>query len=210
MIGNFSTQKYNCENQKIWYDERDNDRREVRSVSVSDSSGKKSRGRPKGQPKKAYTVRLDSVLADVLDEYTKLVLNAYPTGSASEVYEAIFHQFFFATTTDSVKYSSKSRELSARPARDILSYLLTYLYDRELAEEERWFFMHDLPTDEDVQRLISDRDRVQEPQAAAKELRLRQLRQYRAAWTEEDQAKHDAEVRRIAAMLATTEQEEKK
>jgi hypothetical protein len=177
-------------------------------MKTTEESGKKARGRPRGSPKKAYTVRLDSVLAGVLDEYTSLALKTNPWGNASEVYEAIFHQFFFVTQEDTAKYSSKSRELSARPAIDILSYLVDYMHDRELAEEERWFFMHDLPTEEDVQRLISDRASRREAQAVTKELRLKHLRQHRASWSEEDQATLEAEMRAITQRIITANESE--
>jgi hypothetical protein len=170
----------------------------------------KARGRPRGRPKKAYTVRLDSVLADVLDMFTSIMLEARPTSSAAEVHEAIFHQFFFVTEADTAKYASKSRVLSARPARDILAYLDQYLGDRELAEEERWFFMHDAPTEEDVQRLTSEREKLREIESAAKELRLKQLRQYRASWSEEDQVQFDKDIKRVSSLLNSSNLSEEK
>ena len=170
----------------------------------------KARGRPRGRPKKAYTVRLDSVLADVLDMFTSIMLDAHPTSSAAEVHEAIFHQFFFVTEEDSAKYQEKSRVLSARPARDILSYLDRYLSDRELAEEERWFFMHDAPTEEDVQRYNSEREKLREKESAFKELRLRQLRQYRASWSEEDQVQLDKDMQRVTSFLNSSNLSEEK
>jgi len=150
----------------------------------------KARGRPRGRPKKAYTVRLDSVLA--------------------EVHEAIFHHFFFVTEADSAKYQEKSRVLSARPAIDILSYLVEYVSDRELAEEERWFFMHDAPTEEDVQRVNSEREKLRERDSTAKELRLKQLRQYRASWSEEDQVQLDKEIKRVSSLLNSSNLSEEK
>ena len=170
----------------------------------------KARGRPRGRPKKAYTVRLDSVLADVLDMFTSIMLDAHPTSSAAEVHEAIFHQFFFVTEEDSAKYQEKSRVLSARPARDILSYLDRYLSDRELAEEERWFFMHDAPTEEDVQRYNSEREKLREKESAFKELRLRQLRQYRASWSEEDQVQLEKDIKRVTSFLNSSNVSEEK
>jgi hypothetical protein len=170
----------------------------------------KARGRPRGRPKKAYTVRLDSVLAEVLDMFTSIMLEAYPTGSAAEVHEAIFHQFFFVTEADTAKYASKSRVLSARPARDILSYLVQYVSDRELAEEERWFFMHDAPTEEDVQRLASEHEKLRERDSTAKELRLKQLRQYRASWSEEDQVQLEKDIKRVVSFLKSSNLSEEK
>lgn len=170
----------------------------------------KARGRPRGRPKKAYTVRLDSVLAEVLDTFTSIVLEAYPTGSAAEVHEAIFHHFFFASEEDSAKYASKSRVLSARPARDILSYLVQYVSDRELAEEERWFFMHDAPTEEEVQRITSEHEKLRERDSTAKELRLRQLRQYRASWSEEDQVQLEKDMQRVTSFLNSSNLSEEK
>ena len=170
----------------------------------------KARGRPRGRPKKAYTVRLDSVLAEVLDEFTSIVLKAYPTGSAAEVHEAIFHHFFFASEEDSAKFEGKSRVLSARPARDILSYLVQYVSDRELAEEERWFFMHDAPTEEEVQRITSEHVKLRERQSAAKDLRLRQLRQHRASWSEEDQVQFDNDMQRVSSLLNSSNLSEEK
>lgn len=170
----------------------------------------KARGRPRGRVKKAYTVRLDSVLAEVLDEFTSIVLKAYPTGSAAEVHEAIFHHFFFTSEEDSAKFEGKSRVLSARPARDILSYLVQYVSDRELAEEERWFFMHDAPTEEDVQRVTSEQEKIRERDSMAKELRLRQLRQHRASWSEEDQAQLDKDIKRVSSLLNSSNLSEEK
>lgn len=170
----------------------------------------KARGRPRGRPKKAYTVRLDSVLAEVLDTFTSIVLEAYPTGSAAEVHEAIFHHFFFASEEDSAKFEGKSRVLSARPARDILSYLVQYVSDRELAEEERWFFMHDAPTEEEVQRITSEHVKLRERQSAAKDLRLRQLRQHRASWSEEDQVQLDRDMQRVTSFLNSSNLSEEK
>jgi hypothetical protein len=84
------------------------------------------------------------------------------------------------------------------------------LGDRELAEEERWFFMHDAPTEEDVQRLASEREKLREIESAAKELRLKQLRQYRASWSEEDQVQLEKDMQRITSLLNSSNLSEEK
>lgn len=155
------------------------------------TAGKKSRGRPRGRLKRAYTVRLDSVLADVLDAYAKIALELVPGAKAADVYEAIFHSFFF------VPGGGHGRGVSAKDTRDLLRYLAAYLNERDLVEAERWYLMHTPLSEAEIDVLReSERQRYEERKARVS-LRLKLLQEQEAAWTEQDQARLDAQMREI-------------
>lgn len=133
----------------------------------------KRKGRPKGKPKKAITIRLDNELYEVLTSFETLVQETVQGARVVDIHEAIFHYFFF---------TYQGQELKPRNDLEILSYLAEYVETKELQEAERWSFFHTAPSAEQISLWLSAyKERLAATQSARDE-RLAQLQADQSEW----------------------------
>lgn len=156
----------------------------------------RKRGRPKARAKKAYTIRLESELARVLDMHTSSVKELYREAVLNDLYESIFSAFFFAWR-DGILYP--------RDAGESMQYMVDYAINAEYHDAERWHTLN-MITEEDIepfaQRAVAD---AIARQKRLKE-RLEQLQAMRASFDRERQLSLILELQeRIQALEAQQE-----
>jgi hypothetical protein len=153
----------------------------------------KRKGRPKGRPKKAITIRLDNELYKVLSLFETLVVETIPSARVVDIHEAIFHYFFFV---------HQGQELKSRPSIEILEYLAEYVDVKELRELERWNFFHEAPSAEQEASFLAQ---FKERLAATKPEREARLVEIQQRMNDYDASVMLQELERIKARLEALE-----
>ena len=141
------------------------------------TDSQRKRGRPKAPAKKIYTIRLDAKLAELLDLLVDTVKGVDGSVVQNDMYEAIFHHFFF---------TMQGKNLRARDTRTLLTLLHDYASYPEKYIDERWQFFNVLSpadVDEIAVRVHSDAAKRQAETAA----RIAELKRIREAYDTEQQ-----------------------